>query len=139
MSTNNGKAAEKAFEAYWLGTGHVERLRDKQDLVALNNGLKGLADFSKPSDFLVSSPDHEMHYAEVKSTQHAERFAFSNIRPAQSSAALREAIRGRGAYIFYIFSYQHGQWFVMPAQQYRDLTDDGRRSVKFEELKTWQR
>lgn len=135
---NNGKEAERAFHDHWFKVGHVERLRDKQDLVALNRGLR-LADFAKPSDFIVSSPDVALHYAEVKSTTNPTMFSFAKIRPAQSAAALKEHTRGKGSYVFYIFSYALSQWLIMTCDHYARLLDAGRRSVKFEELVLWLR
>lgn len=134
---NNGKAAETAFENYWAGRGHVERLRDKKDLMGLNKGAR-IADFAKPSDFIVSSMMDGLHYAEVKSTVDPKRFSFKDIRPAQSAAAILEAKRGAKAYKFYIFSYYLGQWFVMDCIEYVELLEGGRRSVLFEELTQWQ-
>lgn len=133
---NNGKEAEVAFTKHWERIGHVERLRDKKDLMGLNKGLR-IADFAKPSDFIVSSPHHPLHYAEVKSTTNPYMFSFSSIQPAQSAAALKEASRGAQAYTFYIFSYEVGKWFTMSAGRYAVLLNQGRRSVKFEELAEW--
>lgn len=133
---NDGKAAETAFFDYWEKRGHVERLRDKKDLVGLNKGAK-LADFAKPSDFIVGSKVDPTHYAEVKSTSNPTMFAFAKIQPAQNAAALKEAKRGHGDYHFYIFSLALGQWFIMSCHQYETLLNEGRRSVKFEELSPW--
>lgn len=133
---NNGVAAEEAFENHWKRVGHLERFPDKKDLMGLNKG-KRLADFPKPSDYIVSSPDRALHYAEVKSTTHATRFAFGKIRPKQSSAALQSVARGDKNYVFYIFSYHLGRWFTMPATQYARILDTGARSVPFTELNEW--
>jgi hypothetical protein len=133
---NDGKEAEKAFEAYWTRRGHLQRLRDARDLMALNGGQR-VVDFAKPSDYLVSSRDDSLHYAEVKSTTHATTFAFKCIRDAQSAAALQEARRGDRAYIFYIFSYATGCWYIMDCLQYETVLASGRKSVKFEELTPW--
>jgi hypothetical protein len=133
---NNGKEAEIAFAAHWEAIGHVERLRDKKDLMGINKGLK-LADFAKPSDFIVSSPNHNLHYAEVKSTTNPTLFSFAKIQPAQSKAALMEASRGSNSYFFYIYSYALGKWFTMHCLTYKVLVDEGHRSVKFEELDEW--
>jgi hypothetical protein len=133
---NDGKDAERAFLRHWEAIGHVQRLRDKRDLMGLNGG-KNIADFSKPSDFLVSSPVHPLHYAEVKSTTNPTRFPFGDIRPAQNSAALMEERKGNNSYIFYIFSYATGEWFYMSCGQYAALLANGKRSVKFEELARW--
>jgi len=133
---NTGKEAERSFVAYWQVHGHIERLRDRADLVALN-GDKSIKDFAKPSDFLVSSKDTALHFAEVKSTMDAKCLPFGNIKMGQHTAALMEARRGAGSYVFYIFSYAKGRWYIMPASQYAALVDEGRRSVKFEELLQW--
>jgi penicillin-binding protein-related factor A (putative recombinase) len=135
---NDGKEAERAFESYWERRGHLERLRDKKDLMGLNKGTR-LADFKKPADYLVSSKVDPLHYAEVKSTTDGKSFAFSKIQEGQSAAALKSAQRGDGNYYFYIFSYALSQWFVMSCHQYRTILDEGRRSVKFEELEPWQK
>lgn len=134
---NDGKDAEEAFVKHWTKVGHVQRLRDKKDLMGLNKGAR-LADFKKPSDFLVSSRVEPLHYAEVKSTVDGKRFSFSKIQDGQSSAALQEAKRGAKAYQFYIFSYALGQWFIMSCTEYAAAVDAGQRSIKFEDLTPWQ-
>lgn len=134
-----GKEAEKAFLDYWQRRGyHVERIRDRSDLVGLNKGLR-LADFKKPSDFLVSGPRLPLHYAEVKSTDSPDAFPFSNIEAGQSVAAKLEANHGAGAYKFYIWSSQRMKWYIMDCRQYVKVLDEGRRSVKFEELEIWHK
>lgn len=135
---NDGKDAELAFERHWLSVGHIERVRDKKDLMGLNKGMR-IADFKKPSDFLVSARGVPLHFAEVKSTVDAKSFTFSKIQDGQSKAALTEHARGCGAYIFYIFSYPLGQWFTMNCDQYAAVLEKGRRSVKFEELTPWKK
>ncbi len=133
---NDGKAAERAFLDYWEARGHVERLRDKKDLMGLNGG-RNIADFAKPSDFIVSARGVPMHYAEVKSTIKADSFPFSGIRPGQHVAALKEHARGCGSYMFYIFTFATGSWYVMTCDQYADLIEAGARSVKFKDLDPW--
>lgn len=133
---NDGKDAERAFENHWRRVGHCQRLRDKRDLVGLNKNTR-LADWAKPSDFIVSAPGIPLVYAEVKSTKDGKSFAFSKIQAGQSAAALAEHSRGSGAYLFFIFSYPLGKWFIMDCHKYAALLDQGRRSVKFEELEEW--
>lgn len=136
---NDGKDAEAFFFSYWNKIGHVERFRDQRDLRGLNGG-KALKDFAKPADFIVSSFKHHLHYAEVKSTTDKVSFAFGKIQPGQSAAAKKAAASGaHDSYIFYIFSYPLGQWFIMSAQEYVETLNNGRRSVKFSELRTWNR
>lgn len=133
---NDGKDAEKAFEKYWDGIGHCQRFRDKRDLMGINKNAK-VHDFPKPADFMVSSPRHPIHYAEVKSTVDPKSFSFNKIRDAQHVAALKEAKRGDGSYKFYIFSYPLGKWFIMTCHEYIAILEAGRKSVNFEELRQW--
>ena len=136
MASNDGKAAEAAFVAHWERVGHVERFRDLRDLMGINKG-KRIADFPKPSDFIVSAPGVPLHFAEVKSTMERDRFDFKCIRDGQSAAAQRSYLRGDRGYMFYIFSYPRGQWFIMTSEDYAHQLKMGRRSIKFEELKPW--
>lgn len=133
---NDGKAAEKAFVEHWHRKGHVQRLRDKKDLMGINGGAR-VADFAKPSDFIVSSQNDPLHYAEVKSTVHPTLFEFKCIRPAQRAAALLEASRGHGNYRFYVFSYALGRWFTIGCELFAYHVEQGRKSLKFEELTPW--
>jgi len=133
---NDGKDAESAFEEHWTKVGHCERVRDARDLMGLNGG-KRVADFKKPSDFLVSSRVHPLHFAEVKSTVDAKRFSFDKIQSGQANAAQREYLQGSGSYIFYIFSYPLGRWFIMPCAVYAHQLKMGRKSISFEELDPW--
>ena len=133
---NDGKEAERSFVAYWTAQGHIERLRDRKDLIALNGG-RTLLDFKKPSDYLVSGPDVPLHYAEVKSCSGATSFPFGQIEDGQSAAAQKEYLKGSQSYIFYIFSYAKGRWYTMNCAQYCHQLKMGRRSIKFEELTPW--
>jgi hypothetical protein len=134
---NTGKPAETAFEDHWDSIGHCYRFRDQKDLQALNG--KGVKDFRKPADYLVSSPRHSLHYAEVKSCHGKTSFPFSSIQPGQHAAAIAEARRGCESYLFYIFSYHHGSWYVMPCSDYAAKVAAGDKSVKFEELAPWDK
>jgi hypothetical protein len=133
---NDGKEAERGFVEHWTRVGHIQRLRDRKDLMAINKGIK-VNDFKKPSDFLVSAPGVPLHYAEVKSTVHKTAFPFGNIEDGQSSAAQQEYLRGSCNYKFYIFSYHLGHWFIMTCERYAHELKMGRRSVKFEDLEPW--
>lgn len=138
MAANNGKDSESAFVKHWEAIGHIERLRDKKDLMGLNGG-RNVADFAKPSDFLVSARGVPMHYAEVKSMIKGESFAFGGIQPGQHIAALKEHAKGCGSYIFYIFSYENEAWYTMSCDQYAGLIEAGKRSVKFKDLALWDK
>ena len=133
---NDGKEAERGFLSLFERHGAViERFYDQADLRGRNGG-KAVGDFPKPADFLVTHLGL-LHYAEVKSTTHKTSFSFHCIRPAQSSAALRQA-RVHGPYFFYIFSYEMSEWYVMSAAEYAAALAAGRASLKFSELKKWQ-
>lgn len=137
MAKNDGKEAERAFLDRIRSKGGtvVERFWDAADLRGINGG-RAVGDFPKPSDFLVTQ-EGQIHYAEVKSTHNPKRFPFADIRPAQRSAALRQVSVG-GAYIFYLFSYALGEWFVMPATQFAKALHGGLKSIEFKELTPWK-
>lgn len=132
---NTGKDAEKAFLARMNRAGVVvERFWDQADLRGLNGG-RAVADFPKPSDFLITE-DGNIHYAEVKSVQSATSFPFANIERGQRLASLRQVQVG-GDYRFYLFSYGLGQWFLMHATQFAKALDEGKASLKFKDLTAW--
>lgn len=134
---NSGKEAEKAFLARMLAVPGtvIERFWDQSDLRGINKG-KAIADFAKPSDFLVTQYG-SIFYAEVKSVQSATSFPFSNLEAGQRSAALRQAAVG-GDYRFFLFSYGLGRWFLMPATLFAATLEAGKSSVKFSSLKEWK-
>jgi penicillin-binding protein-related factor A (putative recombinase) len=135
---NDGKQAEEAWLRRMKGMPQtvIERFWDARDLRGRNGG-KAVADFPKPSDFLLYA-NGLLRFAEVKSVQSKTSFAFANIKQKQLSTALHLAQAGGGdIYTFYIFSFGLGQWFVMSANQLRAAIDDGRASLKFEELTKW--
>lgn len=137
MTTNNGKEAEKAFISRMKsipGT-VIERFWDQSDLRGLNKG-RAVADFAKPSDFLITQHG-TIFYAECKSVQSATSFPFSNIEQGQRSAALRQAAVG-GAYRFFLFSYGLGQWFVMEAEVFAAAIAAEKSSIKFSNLPNWK-
>lgn len=133
---NDGKEAEAGFLAIMARNGAVvERFWDQADLRGRNGG-RAVGAYAQPADLLVTL-NGVLEYAEVKSTIKGKSFAFGGIQPGQSSAALRQAAVG-GPYNFYLYSYELSQWFIMPCKQYAEIIASGRRSVKFEELKTWK-
>lgn len=133
---NDGKDAERAFVARIKAKAGtiIERFWDQSDLRGINKG-RAVADFAKPSDFIVTE-DGNIHYAEVKSVQSATSFAFANLEDGQRSAALRQAAVG-GDYRFYLFSYGLGQWFIMYADVFAATLATGKSSVKFNALPRW--
>jgi len=135
---NDGKAAERAFESHWNSVGHCQRLYDAADLRGRNGG-RHVGDYPKPSDYLVSSPTEPLHFAEVKSVMDKTRFPFGCITDGQHNAAMKEAKKGSGRYIFYIFSYHLGKWFYMSCREYAVAINRGDRSKPFEELSPWSK
>lgn len=133
---NDGKETEKAFLARMNAVPGtvIERFWDQSDLRGLNKG-KAVADFAKPSDFLVTQHG-VIFYAECKSVMSATSFPFANIEKGQCSAALRQAAVG-GDYRFHLFSFGLGQWFVMTAKVFADVRATGKSSVKFTQLPRW--
>lgn len=135
-SKNDGKDAERAFEAHWNAVGHCQRFYDAADLRGRNGG-RAVGDFPKPSDYLVSAPGIILHFAEVKSVLDKKRFPFGCITDGQHNAAMKEARKGAGCFTFYIFSYHLSRWFYMTCAQYAAAIDAGARSIPFEELEPW--
>lgn len=135
---NDGKKAEAYFEEYWGERPgcDLERVYDAQALRGLN-GNRPVGDFPKPSDYLLTD-NGLTHYAEVKSTEKMTRFAFCDIRPAQKAKALKMALVG-GTYIFYIYSFGTGNWYLLTAKAFAEAVNAGRKSITFEELKPWTR
>lgn len=132
---NDGKDAEAGWLAIIVrNRGVVERFWDQADLRGRNGG-KAVGSFAQPSDFLVTL-NGLLEYAEVKSTTHKTSFSFHCIRPAQSSAALRQA-KVHGPYNFYVFSFELSKWFVVSCKQYAKTVAEGRASLKFSELEEW--
>lgn len=130
---NDGTEAEAAFEVL-IKADDLYRMPDQKALTGLNGGRR-VGDFPKPSDYLVTKGG-ETYYAEVKSVQSAISFPFADIRPAQSAKALKMAAVG-GRYLFYIFSYALGQWFIMTETIYAAARKRGAKSIKFQELIRW--
>lgn len=133
---NDGTAAQDAFEKHWESRPetHIERLRDAKDLRGINGG-RAVGDFPKPSDYIITTGGLTF-YAEVKSTEKMNRFAFGDIRDYQKRTALLMASIG-GVYNFYIYSYGRGQWYVMTARKFADAVAERRASITFEELEPW--
>lgn len=133
MSKNTGTLAQDEFEAFWEGQGkaaHLHRFRDNKDIRGLNRN-KALAAFKQPSDYLLTHQGITA-YAEVKSTDNARGFPFSQIATYQLGSAERVVTAG-GRYDFYIRRLHptQGQWFRLPASV---VLDHDRRSLSWEDL-----
>jgi len=129
---NTGKPSEKQFtDAMELTKRWVHRFRDMKDVKGLNRG-KNLAMFPCPSDFLVGG--HEgLFLAEVKSTESETSFSYSNIRPAQRSAAAHAAARGF-PFFFFIHTLKDGEWYVLTGAEFVADMKAGKKSRPIKEL-----
>lgn len=133
MARNDGTAAEKAFENL-IRADVLYRIPDQKALTGLNGGRR-VADFRKPSDYLITKAGTTF-YAEVKSCQSGVSFPFADIQPGQRSMALRQAAVG-GRYDFYIFSFGKGMWFRMTETVFAAAIAAGAKSIKFGDLPLW--
>ena len=109
------KDVEKAFVDSFSRFGKsaaVFRLPDTAMVKATAGPKAFLPD--QPSDYVVVL-DGDMFFAEVKSTQDAEAFHFSNLRKGQVNAS-RRAVSAGGKYLIFIYSFALSQWFCVPAQ-----------------------
>lgn len=107
------------------------RHRDKKDMMALNKGRR-VGTFANPADFTVGEPGR-CFWAEVKSCSGETSFPYSQIEPAQRSAANICAKIG-APYFFVIHSLVLDQWFQLSAEQFRTDIKAGKKSRKFSEL-----
>jgi len=132
MARNSGKDSEAIFEEKVSGV--VFRLRDKADLVGLNQG-RNVAAFGNPSDYLVAC-DSGLYFAEVKSTTNKISFSLSSFTSAQKSAITRLHKNGYGRiYKIYVHSLHLDQWFIMDASEfYNTIMTEKRKSKKWTEL-----
>lgn len=130
---NDGSTSQDIFESYMKAQPRtwVWRHRDKKDMMALNKGRK-VGTFSNPADFTVGETGRT-YWAEVKSTQNDGRFDYSQIEPAQRSAATICAKIG-APYFFFIHALKLNRWFILSAEQFAADTAAGKKSRRFEEL-----
>lgn len=132
---NDGSTSQDIFESYMKAQPRtwVWRHRDKKDMMALNRG-KRVGTFANPADFTVGDGRNmRTYWAEVKSTQNETRFDYSQIEPAQRSAASISARIG-SPYFFFIHALKLNRWFILSAEQFAADTAAGKKSRRFEEL-----
>lgn len=129
------KDAEEQFKSWWQGKQSFcfQFLDTRAAMGAL--GTKRVFAAPHPSDFLVTDRGH-MFYAEVKSFS-GDSFKFSNVQPAQWSAA-RQQIAAGGEYFFYLFATGNKQWYKLSASVLLKIYDAGRKSVRVAELLEYQ-
>ncbi len=90
---------------------------------------------AQPSDFLLVRDD-EISFAEVKETKKTT-FAFSAVRPSQWAYA-DLVTKKKQKYTFYILSLSDNVWYHVPASVLLTAKREGRKSIKFEELKEYE-
>lgn len=126
--------AEQEFDDYWNQRGWVYKFEDAAALYGKNKGV--VANDPKPSDRIVVTQGFTF-FAEVKSTEHKDRFQFSLIRKGQKAAA-RMALKHGGAYFFYVKRLSDAQWFAVPGKVVIGLLLNGIMSIRFAELEQYK-
>lgn len=130
---NTGKPSEKFFEENVPGL--VFRLRDKADLVGLNQG-KNVAAFGNPADYLLVQDDGA-YLAEVKSSSSTTSFSLSCFTAAQKAAIYKCNKRRFGKrYRIYVHSLHHNQWYLIDADIFMAHISSGKKSIKWKEFFT---
>lgn len=114
--TNNGKLAEREFEAYWRSRGkraHLHRFTDAAEVTGLNHRKPTIMK-KQPSDYLLTERG-ETVYAEVKSTENVRGFPLSLIGAFQLGSA-EQVITAGGRYEFFVRRLHPTQpaWYRVP-------------------------
>jgi penicillin-binding protein-related factor A (putative recombinase) len=129
---SNWKSVEEHFKSFWLGKeSFCFQFHDTRAAMG-STGSKRVFTSPHPSDFLVTHKG-DMHYAEVKSSENAVSFPFSNVKPSQWSAA-RQQVAAGGKYFFYLFSQRNDSWYKIPGSYLVLMFEAGRKSVKWSEI-----
>ena len=141
---NTGKTSQEIFELK-MRVRHgklcfVYRLQDAGELTGLNRGLSKkksgfVATKKNASDYIVTE-NGVMYYCEVKSSQNATSFPFANFEEGQWQA-MRQQRAANGLYWIFIHNLNTDFWYRVPSTLVLDITDSGRASVKWEELKPY--
>lgn len=133
MPRNDGMTSEKIFDAHFKRLGKKAYSYSFTDTRRLRaEGGKGFAN-SRPSDRIVTYLG-ETFYAEIKSTNDADKFSLSLIRPYQLGAAERQVNAG-GKYYFFVHSIPRDCWFKIPAEL---VLQCEKRSIRFDHIKEHQ-
>jgi len=133
--SNTGKDSEAFFERHIQSLGkeaYLERRIDLAHVRGLNPGIKNLRFPPQPSDYILTLYK-VTHYVEVKSSVNKTSFPFSQIEPEQRAAAKKVTAAG-GSYIFFLHALITNSWYCVPAKYILDLINEGKGSVKWEDL-----
>lgn len=91
---------------------------------------------SQPADYLLVS-DKGISFAEVKETKQST-FSFKAVRPSQWAYA-DLVTKKKQKYTFYLLSLSDNKWYHVPASVLLTAKREGRKSIKFEELREYER
>lgn len=129
MAKPNWKGAEEEFVSFFpKKTQYVFQFHDSRAAMGAMQS-KRVFTTSHPSDFIVTD-EGVTFYAEVKSSEDAVSFPFSNIKKSQWTAAIRMAA-AKGLYYFFIRHDPVGIWYKIPAQVFIDQYNTGAKSMKW--------
>lgn len=121
--------SETLFETYAKAKGNVViRFNDTADTKEIRA--------SQPADYLLVS-DKGISFAEVKETKQST-FSFKAVRPSQWAYA-DLVTKKKQKYTFYLLSLSDNKWYHVPASVLLTAKREGRKSIKFEELKDYER
>jgi penicillin-binding protein-related factor A (putative recombinase) len=129
---NSGKPSEQIFEDYFASLGkraYLHRLVDAAEVRGRTGKIGQVR--SAPADYIVTC-DGQTFYAEVKSTIHKTRFAFSLLRTSQTAAA-KQVLAAGGDYFVYIHSIVRNEWFRVPYKSLKSLQPEAS-SIKWCDL-----
>lgn len=128
---NDGTKSEATFEQMFKGKDSwVFKLTDTKS--ASRGGKIKVQVKKQPADYIVCNKG-SMFFAEVKSCSNLTSFPFSNIKEGQWNAILRTCAAGT-QYFVYIHNLNTDLWYIIPNFILKFLKEEGRASVKWEEL-----
>lgn len=135
MAKNTGRPTQKEFEARIARYGkraHLKRFTDASEV----RGKTGAAGFyeAQPSDYFLTF-DGTMRYLEVKSSQDATAWRFSQMEKSQVSHAEMITSAG-GRYDIVVQRLPDGTWFHFPYSLVKTVREQGRSSIPWSMLPT---
>jgi len=137
MRRNDGSGSEAIFEdrmALGGKTVFVYSLVDTKQI----KGAMGPKGFAKagPSDYIVTE-NGNMYYAEVKSSNNATSFSFSNFTPSQNAAMVRQCA-AKGQYWIFIHNLITDVWYRVPASEILMVKLTKKSSIKWSEMEEYK-
>lgn len=138
MTRNTGKPSENIFDSYVLMQGKrfcLIPFQDQASLVGLNRG-KIVKSANQPSDRLVVWNGHTV-FCEIKSTEDPTGFRLALIKDTQVGFA-KKITAAAGQYDIFIHSLSLNQWFRVSWPEMAKFFEGPKRSVRWEELKSYR-